>query len=119
MSDGSEDDYVEPGDDCLCEDAQIDLIEGRGRCPRCTRAWWLTDAEIKAERALLDRMTLTPRQDQIARLAASGLSNKQIARDLGITEGTVKAHMQNIFNRIGTRSRTVLAAQWRELARPA
>ncbi len=59
-------------------------------------------------------MTLTARQDQIARLAATGLSNKQIARDLGISEGTVKLHMHGIFERIGIRSRVVLAAQWRD-----
>ncbi len=58
-------------------------------------------------------MTLTARQDHIARLAASGISNKQIARDLGISEGTVKLHMQAIFDRLGIRSRVVLAAQWR------
>ena len=58
-------------------------------------------------------MKLTDRQDQIARLAAAGLSNKQIARDLGISEGTVKVHVHDILNRLGMRSRVVLAAQWR------
>ena len=58
-------------------------------------------------------MKLTDRQDQIARLAATGLPNKQIARDLGISEGTVKLHMHSIFDRLGIRSRVVLAAQWR------
>ena len=62
--------------------------------------------------AACEMMKLTDRQDQIARLAAAGLSNKQIARDLGISEGTVKLHMHGIFNRLGMRSRVVLAAQW-------
>ncbi len=61
-------------------------------------------------------MKLTDRQDQIARLAATGASNKQIARELGITYGTVGQHMKAIFDRLGIRSRTVLAAQWREPA---
>ncbi len=61
-------------------------------------------------------MTLTNRQDQIARIAATGASNKQIARDLGISEGTVKLHMHSIFDRLGIRSRVVLAAQRREPA---
>ena len=63
--------------------------------------------------AACEMMKLTDRQDQIARLAATGLSNKQIARDLGITEGTVKLHVQGIFDRLGMRSRAGLAAQWR------
>ena len=63
-------------------------------------------------------MKLTDRQDQIARLAATGLSNKQIARDLGISEGTVKIHMHAIFDRLGIRSRVVLAAQWRGEGQP-
>ena len=39
-------------------------------------------------------MKLTRRQGEIAELAALGLPNKTIARQLGITEGTVKLHMQ-------------------------
>ncbi len=59
---------------------------------------------------------LTNRQDQIARLVLTGASNKQIARDLGISEGTVKLHMKAVFDRLGIRSRALLAAQWREPA---
>jgi two-component system, NarL family, nitrate/nitrite response regulator NarL len=58
-------------------------------------------------------MKLTRRQDEIARLAATGLPNKLIARQLGISEGTVKLHMHSVFARLGIRSRAVLAAQWR------
>ena len=56
---------------------------------------------------------LTERQEEIAKLAARGLSNKLIARQLGLTEGTVKIHMHYILARLGIRSRVVLAAQWR------
>ena len=58
-------------------------------------------------------MKLTRRQGEIAELAALGLPNKTIARQLGITEGTVKLHMQEVFARLGIHSRTVLAARWR------
>ena len=48
-----EDDYdyedAPDGDDCLCEQAELDVIEGRGWCPFCGRAWWLSSDEIKAE----------------------------------------------------------------------
>jgi len=54
--------------------------------------------------------TLTPRQREIAGLVAQGLSNKQIARALGIAEGTVKFQLQRIFLRTGHRNRALLAA---------
>jgi DNA-binding NarL/FixJ family response regulator len=44
-------------------------------------------------------------------LVGRGLANKQIARKLGISERTVKAHLTNIFQRIGVRDRTS-AALW-------
>ncbi len=45
------------------------------------------------------------------RLVAEGLPNKLIARRLGIAERTVKAHLTNIFGRIGVSDRTQ-AALW-------
>jgi DNA-binding NarL/FixJ family response regulator len=47
-------------------------------------------------------------------LVASGLSNKQIARRLGIVEATVKTHLTNIFTRIGATDRTQAAIWARE-----
>ena len=43
---------------------------------------------------------LTVREAEIARLAARGLSNKVIAVELGICEGTVKVHMHNILQKL-------------------
>jgi len=54
---------------------------------------------------------LTTREEEILRLAADGLANKQIARKLGISEKTVKTHFGHIFDRIGVRDRTQ-AAVW-------
>ena len=45
------------------------------------------------------------------RLVTKGLANKQIARYLGISESTVKAHISNVFKRIGVADRTS-AAVW-------
>ena len=45
------------------------------------------------------------------RLVATGLANKQIARRLSITERTVKAHLTNVFARLGVTDRTQ-AALW-------
>jgi len=54
---------------------------------------------------------LTIREAQILALTIEGLSNKQIARRLGISDTTVKTHFSNIFDRIGVRDRTQ-AALW-------
>ncbi len=55
--------------------------------------------------------TLTYREQQILSLIAAGMSNKMIARDLSIAEGTVKVHVKNLLKKLKMRSR-VEAAIW-------
>jgi DNA-binding NarL/FixJ family response regulator len=58
--------------------------------------------------------TLSGRERQVLRLVAQGMSNKQIAQHLDITERTVKFHMTSIFNKLGAENRAqaiALAAQ--------
>jgi two-component system, NarL family, nitrate/nitrite response regulator NarL len=52
---------------------------------------------------------LTIREREIAMFVARGLSNKHIAREAGISEGTVKIHLYNIFQKLGIVNRTELA----------
>ena len=52
---------------------------------------------------------LTSREREIARMVGDGASNKQIARDLDITERTVKAHMSSIFQKTSAKDRLQLA----------
>jgi DNA-binding NarL/FixJ family response regulator len=56
---------------------------------------------------------LTARQMEVVRLLARGLSNKAIARELGVSEGTVKVHLLAVFRVLDVRNRTaaVLEAQ--------
>ena len=54
--------------------------------------------------------TLTNRQRQIVMLVALGNSNREIARQLDLTEGTVKVHLHNIHKKVGVPNRTALAA---------
>lgn len=54
---------------------------------------------------------LTDREREVLALVARGLANKQIARSLGISERTVKAHLTSVFQRIGVTDRTS-AALW-------
>jgi DNA-binding NarL/FixJ family response regulator len=56
---------------------------------------------------------LSPREREVLGLVRDGLANKQIARRLGITERTVKAHLTSVFARIGVTDRTQ-AALWAE-----
>jgi len=56
-------------------------------------------------------IALTEREDQVLRLVSDGLANKAIARRLGISEKTVKAHLTRVFASIGVSDRTQ-AALW-------
>jgi DNA-binding NarL/FixJ family response regulator len=56
---------------------------------------------------------LTPREAEVLALLRQGLANKQIARSLGISQATVKAHLTSVFQRIGVTDR-VQAAVWAE-----
>jgi DNA-binding NarL/FixJ family response regulator len=49
---------------------------------------------------------LTPRQSEVLRLLIDGQSNKQIGRELGLSESTVKSHLASIYERLGVASRT-------------
>jgi DNA-binding NarL/FixJ family response regulator len=60
---------------------------------------------------------LTARELEVLRLLRDGLPNKTIARQLGITEATVKAHLSSAFQRLGVRDRTQ-AALWMQRHEP-
>ena len=53
--------------------------------------------------------SLTPREFEILRHLSEGQSNKEIARDLGITDGTVKLHVRSILRKLEVRSRVEAA----------
>lgn len=52
-----------------------------------------------------DTVSLTPRQLQLLRALASGRTNKELAHDLGISEGTVKSYLKELYERLGVSSR--------------
>jgi DNA-binding CsgD family transcriptional regulator len=66
----------------------------------------LHQAYLDAERRRHPVPPLTPRQRQLLRLLAAGHTNTQIARRLGISEGTVRTHLENIYTRLNVSSRT-------------
>lgn len=50
-------------------------------------------------------VTLTPRERDVLALLAAGLSNKRAARELGVSESTVKFHVQAVYSKLGVQSR--------------
>jgi DNA-binding NarL/FixJ family response regulator len=67
-----------------------------------------------ASQVIPEEMQLThpfsPREYQVLSLAAQGLTNKEIAYRLGISERTVQFHVNSIFNKTATNSRTEAVA---------
>jgi len=66
----------------------------------------LHQAYLDAQRRRSAVLQLTPRQLELLRLVAAGYTNGQIARRLGLSEGTVRIHLQNIYGRLQVSSRT-------------
>jgi DNA-binding CsgD family transcriptional regulator len=54
-------------------------------------------------------VTLSRRQSQILALLVQGLKNKEIATQLGISEGTVKCYLTKLFDKVGAKDRFELA----------
>ncbi|QWZ09762.1 response regulator transcription factor [Nocardioides panacis] len=92
-----------------------DLIEGiravsRGESPLHPK---VARQLLTARHAAPASVDLTPREREVLGLVREGLANKQVARRLGISERTVKAHLTSVFQRIGVTDRTQ-AALWAE-----
>lgn len=76
---------------------------------------WLDQGTLgRALRAVLDRQAagespgLTPREREVVRMVATGLRNRGIAARLNISEGTVKIHLHNIYEKLGVGGRVEL-----------
>lgn len=55
------------------------------------------------------RPALAPRERQLVRFVRQGLRNREIAKQLGVTEGTVKVYLHAVFDKLGVSNRTELA----------
>jgi len=71
----------------------------------------LDQAYIDAERRRCWPPPLTPRQQELMRLIAAGHTNAKIARQLGITEGTVRSHLEDIYARLQVSNRAAAVAR--------
>jgi DNA-binding NarL/FixJ family response regulator len=72
-------------------------------------------SEVPANGPVLDS-TLTRRQIEVARAAVSGLSNKELAQRLGVSEGTIKNHLHAIYERLQLDGRLALLLYLKEKA---
>lgn len=61
---------------------------------------------------------LSSRQASLCELIARGLTNREIAFNLDLTDGTVKQYLHEIFQIAGVRNRTGLAVWWRRHVKP-
>lgn len=71
----------------------------------------LSDRVKKLADTLSDREgpPLSPRERQLISLVRKGLRNREIAEQLGVTEGTIKVYLHAVFEKLGVTSRTELA----------
>lgn len=99
---------LQSADDILA--AINDMLSGRIYVPR-----WVADGDDSTPEALswaniqTDISRLTRRQNEVLSLLAQGMSNKEIAQQLNISEGTTKIHTAGLLRAIGARNRTEAA----------
>ncbi|MBI2863422.1 MAG: response regulator transcription factor [Chloroflexi bacterium] len=93
------------------------LLEGvsRGEAPisRTMATRILNEFAVRARKpapAISPGNSLTPREMEVLRLVTTGMSNKEIAASLVITENTVKNHMRNILEKLHLQNRVQIAA---------
>jgi len=61
---------------------------------------------FELDQGKLEQLQITPRELEILQLIADGLSNKEIAEKLFVSENTVKTHSSRVFDKLGARRRT-------------
>jgi DNA-binding NarL/FixJ family response regulator len=97
----------------LLKDSEPDELIGgvraaaRGESPLDPKA----ARAVLSARASRERAELSEREREVLRCVAEGMPNKLIARELGISEKTVKTHLTRVFQQIGVTDRTQ-AALW-------
>ena len=88
--------------------------EGKIFAPRhvVAAAWEKCMPGAAADERIAGWQRLSAREREVLRYAAAGLANKELASQLAISEATVKVHLTHVFQKLGCRSRTELAAAY-------
>jgi two-component system, NarL family, nitrate/nitrite response regulator NarL len=103
--------YIHPSSKpCVLQHALALVMAGEFYIPASALRGMKAGA-LRASERLSPRMTssLTQRQHEITIMLAEGKSNKEIARELKLLEGTVKLHVRGILRNLGVRNRTEAA----------
>ena len=98
------DDPVQRYDNLPGGEFSVTFVDAPGAQPRAVRA--LINADGGFEELTPADNKLSKRQKQLIVMLDRGLSNREIADELGISEHTVKVHLWRLFRRLGVKSRT-------------
>lgn len=77
-----------------------ELLDALNHAVQVAQERWQHQQRTQSARALLDK--LSPREQAVALWVAKGLSNKEVARELGISDNTVHVHRQHITEKLGS-----------------
>jgi DNA-binding NarL/FixJ family response regulator len=94
--------------ECLAHgaDVYVDKTMGATQLATSFRALLTDDVEMDGDNISANELQLTKRQLRLVQLLNEGLSNREMALRLAISEQTVKVHMCRLYKRIGVSSRT-------------
>jgi DNA-binding NarL/FixJ family response regulator len=90
--------------------AMLAAMRGEVRCSAKIAGWLLRELKHRPNRTPVEER-LTSREIQALRLISQGLSNKEIARELGISVSTVKNHVHSVLEKLRVQSRSQAAAR--------
>jgi len=91
------------------------------RLTRHTETVVVREVEVPApvnfvrDQSKVDSLGITPRELEVLELIAAGLSNKEIAERVYVSENTVKTHSSRVFDKLGARRRTQAVQLGKEL----
>src|SRR5215472_1976828 len=99
--------------------AAYESFESWGAVPFAERARveLLATGETARRRSVETQLDLTPQERQVASLAASGLTNAEIATRLFVTTSTIEFHLSRVFRKLDITSRKQIARVLREAGR--
>jgi DNA-binding CsgD family transcriptional regulator len=104
-------------------DARVHLRAARDSFERSGATLWLARAEAELaatgervrKRSAGSGSELTPQERRVAVLVSDGLTNREVAATLFVSTNTVETHLRHLFQKLGVRSRTELAARFTDL----
>jgi len=101
---------------CIEKDSACDELADALSTAMAGRVYLSRIEKMQADLKDLQNCRLTPQQHRVMALVSCGKSNKEIARDLNIREGTVKVHVSAAYRSLGVRNRVEASVAMSQLA---